>query len=199
LCLTQITDVESPISASRRILPSDNTLSERNIDLIKGWINGCTTNHGNACQADARWMPTRLLALDLLRLVETASGVTENDVRYAALSYARGNASSDMAVYTLPENLENMKEGIDLADLPKTFRDAVAVCQALRIRYLWIDTLCILDDAEDLKREVSMMHKTFAHAEVTIAAYVLFYIRISTAQLTQTQLEHQPRPLSLAS
>ncbi|KAK4118140.1 HET-domain-containing protein [Parathielavia appendiculata] len=163
-------DIESPVSASRRNLPSDSTLSERNVDLIKGWINGCAANHGNACQGDARWTPTRLLALDPLRLMETASIAAEDDHRYAALSYTRGNDWPDTAVQTSSENLDDRKEGIDLADLPRAFRDAIAVCQALGIRYLWIDALCILDDTEDWKREVVMMHKTFGHSEVTIAA-----------------------------
>ncbi|KAK4095820.1 HET-domain-containing protein [Parathielavia hyrcaniae] len=163
-------DVESPVSASRRNLPSDSTLGKRNVDLIKGWIEGCGANHGHACQEHARWTPTRLLALHPLRLVERVSNVAEDDLRYAALSYTRGDAWPDTAVQTSPENLDDRKGGIDLADLPRTFRDAVSVCQSLGIRYLWIDTLCILDDAEDWKREVLTMHKNFGHAEITIAA-----------------------------
>jgi hypothetical protein len=146
-------------------------LSERNIETIKGWISDCTANHANACQVNTRWTPTRLLALDPPRLVEMAE-VDDHDHRYAALSYARGNAPPDPAVRTSAENLDERKEGIDLAELPRTFRDAVAACRALGIGYLWIDALCILDDAEDRDREVSMMHKIFGHAELTIAAYV---------------------------
>jgi hypothetical protein len=139
--------------------------------MVKRWIGGCEANHGSACQAGRRWRPARLLDVDALRLVETASNPTEDDLQYAALSYTRGNAWSGLAaVQTSTDNLEERKEGIELADLPRTFRDAVAVCRALGIWYLWIDTLCILNDAEDLKREASMMHKTFGHAQVTIAA-----------------------------
>ncbi|KAK4041532.1 heterokaryon incompatibility protein-domain-containing protein [Parachaetomium inaequale] len=161
--------VESPLSATRRNLPSANALNERNVEMIKGWIKDCTANHANACQVNTPWTPTRLLALDPLRLVETAE-VDDDAHRYAALSYARGNAPPDSAVQTSAENLDERKEGIDLAELPRTFRDAVAVCRALGIRYLWIDALCILDDTEDWDREVAMMHKIFGHAELTIAA-----------------------------
>lgn len=143
------------------------------MDLIKGWIDGCKTNHGNACQVKSEWMPTRLLALDSLRLVETADGgVQDEDRRYAALSYTRGTASSDAAIRTTLENLEERKGGMDLAELPRTFRDAIVACQALGIPFLWIDALCIVDDSEDRNREVALMSKTFGNAEVTLAAYV---------------------------
>lgn len=142
--------------------------------MVKGWINGCAENHGNACQVNARWAPTRLLALDSLRLVETANAGLEDDGhQYAALSYARGNTSPDMAVQSSLENLEERRQGINLAELPRTFREAVVVCRALGVRYLWIDALCILDDTEDRNREIALMHKTFGHAEITIAAYGL--------------------------
>jgi hypothetical protein len=160
-------------------------LSERNIDLIQGWIQGCAANHGNACQVNARWTPTRLLTLNPLRLVETVNGVIheDDDQRYAALSYARGDNLSDTAVQTSAENVDERKEDIDLAELPRTFRDAIAVCQALGIRHLWIDSLCILDDAEDRKREAAMMHKIFGHAEITIAAYVCNHFALHVLQL----------------
>jgi len=171
--LTRRADLESAVSASRRNLPSGETLGERNVDLIKGWIDGCTANHANACQTKGQWMPTRLLAVDSLRLVETADGGVQDDRRYAALSYTRGTASSDAAVRTTLESLEERKEGMDLAELPRTFRDAVAACRALEIPFLWIDALCIMDDAEDRSREVALLPKTFGNAEVTIAACVL--------------------------
>lgn len=151
--------------------------------MINGWIKDCTIDHGNACQVHAKWLPTRLLALEPLRLIETADGGIEYvSPRYAALSYARGDASCIMAVQTSTENLMERKEGIDLTELPRAFRDAVAVCQALGIPYLWIDALCIVDDGEDRNRELLTMHKIFGQAEVTIAAYVTSHILLQPAQ-----------------
>ena len=162
ISLTPSADVEAATPASRRNLPSGDTLSERNIDLIKGWIGSCTTNHGNACQTKSQWMPTRLLAVDSLRLVETADGgIQGDDNRYAALSYTRGTAPSAAAIRTTLENWEERKEGMDLAELPRTFRDAVLTCRALGIPFLWIDALCIMDAAEDRDREVALIRKSF--------------------------------------
>jgi hypothetical protein len=41
--------------------------------------------------------------------------------------------------------------GIAISSLPKTFQDAVLVANALSLRYLWIDSLCIIQDSEQDK------------------------------------------------
>jgi hypothetical protein len=52
-------------------------------------------------------------------------------------------------------------------------RDAVAVCRALSVRYLWIDALCIIQDAadsSDWERESEHVGKVFQNAYFTICA-----------------------------
>ena len=54
---------------------------------------------------------------------------------------------------------------------PKTFQDAVTVTKLLDIRYLWIDSLCILqDDRDDWDREKGRTGAIYHQATVTIAA-----------------------------
>lgn len=56
-------------------------------------------------------------------------------------------------------------------ELPKTFQDAIHVTRALGFQYLWIDSLCIVqDDAEDWAAESRRMEHVFSSAYVTIAA-----------------------------
>jgi hypothetical protein len=44
------------------------------------------------------------------------------------------------------------------ARLSRVFRDAFDVCRALNIEYLWVDSLCILqDDPADFEREATQM------------------------------------------
>jgi hypothetical protein len=58
-----------------------------------------------------------------------------------------------------------------MAGLPKTFKDAVVITRKLRIQYLWIDSLCIIqDDQEDWEREAAKMASVYHNSEVTIAA-----------------------------
>lgn len=64
----------------------------------------------------------------------------------------------------------HLKE-ILFANLPKTFRDAVTVTRKLGVRYLWIDSLCIIqDDPDDWLREAAVMGEIYAKAYCTLAA-----------------------------
>lgn len=55
--------------------------------------------------------------------------------------------------------------------MPLTFRDTIEIARELGISYLWIDSLCILQDsADDWKREAANMGAIYANAELTIAA-----------------------------
>ena len=60
-----------------------------------------------------------------------------------------------------------------LSQLPQTFQDAIHVTRAFDIRYLWIDSLCILQDAQhqaDWEVESNKMAQYFRNAAFTIAA-----------------------------
>lgn len=71
--------------------------------------------------------------------------------------------------------------GIDWDDLPRTFQDAVITTRAIGIQYLWIDSLCIIqDDLGDWRQESSKMAEVYTNAWLTIAAS---YARDSTEGL----------------
>lgn len=56
-------------------------------------------------------------------------------------------------------------------DLPQTFADAITVTRILGQRYLWIDSLCILQDSsDDWITESSRMDQVYSQALVTIVA-----------------------------
>lgn len=55
--------------------------------------------------------------------------------------------------------------------MPKTYRDAVLISHELNIQYLWIDSLCIIqDDPLDWEEEVARMDIIYEGAQVTLAA-----------------------------
>jgi hypothetical protein len=55
--------------------------------------------------------------------------------------------------------------------LPKTHQDAIQLTQELGIRYLWIDSICIIqDDDEDWERESANMLSVYSKSYLTIAA-----------------------------
>jgi hypothetical protein len=73
------------------------------------------------------------------------------------------------------------KLGMKLDDLPRTFRDAIVTSRAMGLQYLWIDSLCIIqDDTDDWRLESAKMADVYTNAWVTIAAS---YARDSTEAL----------------
>jgi heterokaryon incompatibility protein (HET) len=111
--------------------------------------------------------PTRLIdvAGDSLRLVSLPA---DRKVSYAALSHCWGDSRP---IITTKENLQSHLLGISLNAMPKTFQDAIMVTRELGIHYIWIDSLCIIqNDAEDWEREAAMMAAVYENADITIAA-----------------------------
>ncbi|XXH01530.1 hypothetical protein Hte_007890 [Hypoxylon texense] len=63
--------------------------------------------------------------------------------------------------------------GISFVELPKTFQDAVRLARFLGIDYLWIDSLCIIQDShdnKDWKQEAQSMADVYRHSVCNIAA-----------------------------
>ena len=89
----------------------------------------------------------------------------------------RSTASSEWKTVSSTEgediriSREGFLAGIPSKELPQTFQDAITVTRRLQIRYLWIDSLCILQDSpEDWTHESVQMHHVYGNAYVTLAA-----------------------------
>jgi hypothetical protein len=64
-----------------------------------------------------------------------------------------------------------METGIPVETLSKTFQDAMWLTRVLGFRYLWIDSLCIMQDSEDdWRREAASMKNIYMKATLNIAA-----------------------------
>jgi hypothetical protein len=134
---------------------------------VKDWLRTCDEKH-DKCQKSVNSLPTRVLdvsGLGKIKLVETCG----SGGRYIALSHCWGSSKPELLTTTI--TLENMKEGFELSQAPKTFRDAILVTRSLGVPYLWIDSLCIIqgDDA-DWAAESSKMGDVYSGAYLTIAA-----------------------------
>lgn len=68
-------------------------------------------------------------------------------------------------------NIDTLRQSIPVEKLSKTFQDAIKVTKALGYSYLWIDSLCIIQDsAEDWQKEAGLMSTVYGDAVVNIAA-----------------------------
>lgn len=133
------------------------------------------------------FLPTRLLDVDGIEQGEIKLVVTEslNDtsIQYAALSYCWGNEEeANRQLKTSDSTIRQRLQGIPRDTLTKVMQDAVTVCRSLSLRYLWIDSLCIIQDQKphnascatdagtDWEHQSQMMGDIFSNAYVTICA-----------------------------
>lgn len=147
--------------------------------LLNEWRRICNETHECITHRDDMdylvKLPTRLIALNkskpAIRLIETAEHPDLADLSYIALSHRWGQLSERQKFCTYKRNLNTLKREIEYAALPKSFQDAVRVTLALGISYLWIDSLCIVqDDGDDWEREAARMEDVFSSAYLTVAA-----------------------------
>ncbi|CAM1508565.1 Fc.00g054130.m01.CDS01 [Cosmosporella sp. VM-42] len=153
----------------------ENTGSENALATVKHWITDCTSNHvdckvpGDSATADTI-LPTRVIDVgpsdgSLEPRLHVTNGSTG---KYIALSHCWG---ARPVLQTTSKNLTSHLLYIPDAFLPKTFLDAISLCRKLNVRYLWIDSLCIIQDSdEDWQREALLMGSVYRNAYLTIAA-----------------------------
>ena len=91
------------------------------------------------------------------------------DHRYLALSHCWGRGKKPIS--TTKANEASMRVSIAWAALPQSFRDAIRVTRWLGARYIWIDSLCIVqDDEQDWEEESAKMAGIFSGCDLAIAA-----------------------------
>ncbi|KAH0541569.1 hypothetical protein FGG08_003981 [Glutinoglossum americanum] len=150
---------------------SISTSSEATWQLVMGLIEECIHSHDN-CKEQGNFksvLPTRLLNVDdpqRPRVVVTATDSVEGP--YLALSYCWGGTSGfKMTTSTF----DTLKSGVPLRNLSKTIQDAIQITRKLGFRWLWVDSLCIIQDStDDWIRESASMVDVYQNCFVTIAA-----------------------------
>lgn len=153
------------------------------------WIQECTRPSHQLCQqyraraAQDLHRPRRLLRLceyqsEIVQLVE---GVDIRDDPYVTLSHRWGSPDPPK-LSAIPDDgsgrisITDLKSGVSLSSLPRTFRDALNIVSRCGLRYLWIDSLCILQDKDadgrnpDWEREAAKVGDIYAGANFNIAA-----------------------------
>jgi hypothetical protein len=148
------------------------TGSQRSWDRAKEWLRDCQQDHSCSTKPpDQNNLPTRVL--DLQAQNTTGVSLFETQHRtgvYACLSHRWGVSQP---LKTTKANISQLQDEILETDLPRTFLDAIAVARHLSIRYLWIDSLCIVqDDDNDWKHEASLMAQIYRDSAITLVATI---------------------------
>ncbi|KAF9877294.1 hypothetical protein CkaCkLH20_04994 [Colletotrichum karsti] len=144
-------------------------LSQENVARIKTSMETCVGQHQACPSFTARPAPKRLINLtegDELRLENTEGKVCQ----YAALSYRWGDPESVRDARTVAHNLKARMSKFSLSELPTTIGDAIRATRALGIRYLWVDSICIVQEPIDIewRSEAKRMMDYYGNAYLTI-------------------------------
>ena len=118
-------------------------------------------------QSSSKALPAKLIDVGLdsnqsPRLVDTAG----QTVTYVALSYCWGPRTSSETQLTI-SNMSRLERGIESAEIPRCVLDAINFTRNLGVRYIWIDSLCIVQDDHEglgktLKRIAAIYHSAVA-------------------------------------
>lgn len=132
---------------------------------------------GSTCQLrflevegkNGAFLPTRLLnvgstSYPFLHLEDTEG----RQGRYVTLSHRWG---AKLEIASTTANLKDHYVSTNFHELSETLQDAVVATRKLGIPYIWIDSLCIIqDDPEDWRQEAAQMVSIYENEYVTIAA-----------------------------
>ncbi|KAL9562332.1 hypothetical protein ACKAV7_013415 [Fusarium commune] len=171
-CFLPCEDEKSSMLEECSIGFETSTSSEKVRQLAYEWYEACSDSH-ESCQrlrASPKFAPSRL--------IDISSGNswklclyprdTSDPPDYMTLSY---RWAKNPLIVLLQSNLEDFRRGAPISRLPKTFREAITVARRFSIKYLWIDSLCIIQDSpEDWARESLQMHQVYANSACTISA-----------------------------
>jgi len=139
-----------------------------------------------SCSFQASFLPRRVLDVHPKLDGSIALHVSGKHERheYIALSYCWGGPQQ---LTTTRKSLRDRCCGIQMTELPQTILDAVWITRLLGIRYLWVDSLCIIqDDTQDTATEISYMGKVYKGAALTIAAANAPSVRDGFVRLLET-------------
>ncbi|CAH0025292.1 unnamed protein product [Clonostachys rhizophaga] len=161
------------------VCADDNTndaMSTRSLAL--DWLARCQENANGQhtlCNAQGEFVPTRLLdvrkALQTGRVCLTLTEALDS-CEYVTLSHCWGSWGAEHNPVLLTNNLTaRQTDGLAWDALPQTFQDAFKVASWFGWDWLWIDSLCIIQDSEeDWKRQATMMDKVYQNSQINISA-----------------------------
>ena len=148
---------------------SRSTSSEETFNTIRTWIQQCEEIH-TECRRhedDRAYMPKRVLDVRSNAVVPR-EGVAP--APYICLSHCWGPPNKQI-IRTLSSNIHSFLKHVPWDDLSNTFQDAIDITRRLDVDYIWIDSLCIIqEDRDDWKEESVKMADIYENAFLTIAA-----------------------------
>jgi hypothetical protein len=131
--------------------------------LVSAWLSKCEETHNHDCTPNT--MPSGRSFV--FRVIDVCHGCVieaPENCKYVALSYVWGGIKQ-LQLTREKDSLENFQYA------SKTVKDAIEFCHKLGVAYLWVDTLCIIqNDPDDMKAQIQAMDLIYSCAYATIVA-----------------------------
>ncbi|SPJ92121.1 uncharacterized protein FTOL_13665 [Fusarium torulosum] len=158
-----------------RLIPDLGTLGpysaftelDASVSFINKQLSECRMQHKTCNRNNKSPLPTRVVSIGSsdsdMRLVE----MKDVSAPYVTLSHCWGDKQP---VKTTLSNLAGMTKAIDMDTLPVVFQQAISIVRKLKVEYIWIDSLCIIQDSQpDWELESSQMCDYYERSYITLS------------------------------
>lgn len=140
--------------------------------ITKEWLEFCQEHHPLCRPAHSAFLPTRLVFVgempSMSKICASSDIPAGTSIKYTTLSHCWGEPKF-LTLTSL--NLDSMMECLPTELLTPVFRDAIDLTRSLGIEYIWIDSLCIVQDShKDWTYQSEMMGEVYKHSWLNIAA-----------------------------
>jgi hypothetical protein len=164
--------------------------------VAKTWLHNCTSRHSECQQRVTRKLPKRLIYVHRnATSSEIEARICQSDklpqsTQYLSLSHCWGQTTF---LTTTRENISEFELSLPVDRLSLTFQDALFTTIALGFEYIWIDSLCIIqNDTDDWNQASKLMGEVYKHASCNITAAGF---RDGVEGFMPRQRRHDPTPV----
>lgn len=170
-----------------------STDSSRSLSQIQQWITTCEEKH-HRCgrrRKEPDSVPTHLLDITEINLAPKDSArirvvlTAKQGIREPYVTLSHRWADSAEFIQLTKSNMESLTTiGFEWCDplLPKTFKDAILLARRMDISYMWIDSLCIIQERKphqnnpedntpetETQKESKLMHRYYRNSFCNIS------------------------------
>ncbi|KAK4644525.1 hypothetical protein QC761_0053600 [Podospora bellae-mahoneyi] len=145
------------------------------IERTARWIDECSRKHQCVVAPAGESFEQAYPGLQFLRCIDVKLNCVvelNHIVPYVALSYVWGSVPNFRITKANRKELQ-YRDSINKAWnlIPETIRDAITLTRKLGLRYLWVDSLCLVqNDPSDLEPGIELMDQVYERAWVTVVA-----------------------------
>ncbi|CZR41652.1 uncharacterized protein FPRO_11241 [Fusarium proliferatum ET1] len=146
------------------------------VQKIKEWLRNCLSQH-TGCQG-LHWVDN-VVENPTFRLIDIGVGADSNihlvdahstgeALKYITLSYRWTSETGKTSLKR--SNKNGFYKSITILEWPEIYTDALYIARQLEVRYIWVDSLCIVqDDEKDWERQAAQMDAIYMNGVLNLA------------------------------